>query len=274
MLSYQHHYHAGNHADVLKHWLLLACVRHMQKKDTPFDYIDTHAGAGLYRLDSAMARKTAESDEGVLKLDWQKLRGLNDYHGQIADDIRAKRYPGSPLLVKRLLRPGDKAWLYEMHPKTIAELRQNCEHRRLCHVRQEDGFKGLPALLPTASRRALVLIDPSYEIKSDYQTVVKVMEAAYMKMPQAMLLLWYPLVDKQQIRQMEKGFAKSRMRNTHLFEMGVADPGEPGMTASGMVVVNPPWTLADDFIRIMPQVSAHLAKDHKARWRHQLLAAE
>ena len=274
MLSYQHHYHAGNHADVLKHWLLLACVRHMQKKDRPFDYIDTHAGAGLYRLDSAMARKTGESDEGVLKLDWPQLQGLEDYHGQIADDLRCQRYPGSPLLVKRLLRPGDKAWFYEMHLQTIAELRQHCEHRRHCHVRQEDGFKGLPALLPPASCRALVLIDPAYEIKSDYQTVVKVMEAAYLKMPQAMLLLWYPVVDTHQVRQMEKRVANSKMRNVHLFEMGVADPGEPGMTASGIVVVNPPWTLADEFIRTMPGVSAHLAQDRKARWRHQLLAAE
>ena len=141
-------------------------------------------------------------------------------------------------------------------------------------MRQEDGFKGLSALLPTASRRALVLIDPSYEIKSDYQTVIKVMEAAYLKMPQAMLLLWYPVVDVHQVRQMEKGFANSKMRNVHLFEMGVADHGEPGMTASGMVVVNPPWTLAEEFIRTIPDVSSHLAKDHKARWRHRQLAAE
>ena len=274
MLSYQHHYHAGNHADVLKHWVLLACMRHMQKKDKPFDYIDTHAGAGLYRLDSAKARKTAESDEGVLKLDWNKLEGLEDYHRQIADDIRRKCYPGSPLLTKRLLRPGDRAWLFEMHPKTIIELRKHCEKHKVCYVRQEDGFQGLPSLLPTASRRALVLIDPSYEVKSDYQTVVKIMEAAYQKMPQAMLMLWYPVVDLHQIRQMEKAFTKSKMRNVHLFEMGVADNSEPGMSASGMVVINPPWTLADDFIRTMPGVSAHLSKDQKARWRHQLLVAE
>lgn len=121
-----------------------------------------------------MARKTAESDDGILKLDWSRLPGLEDYHRQVTDDIAACRYPGSPLLVKRLLRPGDKAWLFEMHPQTIRELRQNCEQRRVCHVRQEDGFNALSALLPTASHRALVLIDPSYEVKSDYRTVVKV----------------------------------------------------------------------------------------------------
>ena len=274
MFSYQHHYHAGNHADVLKHWLLLACVRYLQRKEKPFDYIDTHAGAGLYRLDSAMARKTAESDEGILKLDWSRLPGLEDYHSQVADDIAARRYPGSPLLVKRLLRPGDKAWLFEMHPQTINELRQNCEQRRVCHVRQEDGFQALSALLPCASHRALVLIDPSYEVKSDYQTVVKVMASAYQKMPQAMLLLWYPVVDRQRIRQLEKDVAKSKMRNVQLFEMGVADPDEPGMSASGMVVVNPPWTLAEEFTRLFPGVSAQLAGDHQARWRHRVLVAE
>jgi len=274
MFSYQHHYHAGNHADVLKHWLLLACVRHLQRKEKPFDYIDTHAGAGLYRLDSAMARKTAESDDGVLKLDWSQLPGLADYHRQVADDIAARRYPGSPLLVKRLLRPGDKAWLFEMHPQTIGELRQHCEQRRVCHVRREDGFKALSALLPTASHRALVLIDPSYEVKSDYQTVVKVMAAAYQKMPSAMMLLWYPVVDAQQVRQLERGFANSKMRNVHLFEMGVADSDKPGMSASGVVVVNPPWTLADEFARTIPGVSAQLAEDHQSRTRHRVLAAE
>ena len=274
MFSYQHHYHAGNHADVLKHWLLLTCVRHLQLKEKPFDYIDTHAGAGFYRLDSTMARKTAESDDGVLKLDWTKLPGLEDYHRQVAEDIATRRYPGSPLLVKRLLRPGDKAWLFEMHPQTINELRQYCEQRRTCHVRREDGFKALSALLPTASHRALVLIDPSYEVKSDYQTVVKVMTAAYQKMPGAIMLLWYPIVDKQQIYQLEKGFANSKMRNVHLFEMGIAEPDESGMTASGMVVVNPPWTLADDFTRTIPGVSAQLARDQQPRWRHQVLTTE
>ncbi len=274
MFSYQHHYHAGNHADVLKHWLLLACVRYLQLKEKPFDYIDTHAGAGLYRLDSAMARKTAESDDGILKLDWFRLPGLEDYHRQVADDIDARCYPGSPLLVKRLLRSGDKAWLFEMHPQIIEELRQNCEQRRVCHVRREDGFKALSALLPPASHRALVLIDPSYEVKSDYQTVVKVMANAYQKMPQAMLLLWYPVVDRQRVRQLEKDFANSKIRNVHLFEMGVAQPDGAGMTASGMVVVNPPWTLADEFARTIPGVSAQLSNDHQTRWRHRVLVAQ
>ncbi|WP_067518414.1 23S rRNA (adenine(2030)-N(6))-methyltransferase RlmJ [Endozoicomonas ascidiicola] len=274
MLSYQHHYHAGNHADVLKHWTLLACVRHMQKKDKPFDYIDTHAGAGFYRLDSAMAKKTNEADEGVLKINWKKQPGLKDYHGQIAADIKARSYPGSPLLVKRLLRPGDKAWLFEMHPKTLRELKNHCEHRRLCHVRQEDGFQGLLSLLPVASRRALVLIDPSYEIKSDYQTVVTVMKKAWQKMPQATMLLWYPVVDAGQIQQMEKAFAKSSMRNVHLMEMGIEDSEQPGMTASGMIVVNPPWTLADEFNATMPAVSEMLSKDKKSRYRYQVLVAE
>ena len=274
MFSYQHHYHAGNHADVLKHWLLLACVRYLQHKEKPFDYIDTHAGAGLYRLDSAMARKTAESDDGILKLDWSRLPGLEDYHRQVADDVAASRYPGSPLLVKRLLRPGDKAWLFEMHPQTIRELRQNCEQRRVCHVRQEDGFSALSALLPTASHRALVLIDPSYEVKSDYRTVVKVMANAYQKMPQAMLLLWYPVVDRQRIQQLERDVTNSKIRNVHLFEMGVAEADKPGMIASGMVVVNPPWTLADEFARTIPGVSAQLSADHQARWRHRVLVPE
>ena len=279
MLSYQHHYHAGNHADVLKHWMLLACIRHLQKKETPFDYIDTHAGAGLYQLSSSMARKTSENKGGILKINWQQLAKKNltsmaDFHAQIASNLQNRQYPGSPMLVKRLLRHGDKAWLFEMHPRTIEELRTHCEQRRRCFVRQEDGFQGLLGLMPTASRRALVLIDPSYEIKADYQKVVKAIESAYKKMPQATFLLWYPVVAPHQITQLEKGFSKSKMRNIHLFEMGVIENSEAGMSASGIIAVNPPWTLKDDFMQTIPCVSEMLSVDGKARYRYLELAAE
>ncbi|MGB0734322.1 MAG: 23S rRNA (adenine(2030)-N(6))-methyltransferase RlmJ, partial [Pontibacterium sp.] len=164
MLSYQHHFHAGNHGDVIKHWLLIECLTYLQQKDKPFDYIDTHAGAGLYDLTSSKATKTQESHAGVLRLDWSSLPALTNYHDAIHDDLAQVKYPGSPLLVKRTLRQGDKAWLFEMHPQTIVELRQHCAEKRLSYVQEEDGFQGLLRLLPNKSRRALVLIDPSYEI--------------------------------------------------------------------------------------------------------------
>lgn len=274
MLSYQHSYHAGNHADILKHWVLLACVRHLQKKPKPFDYIDTHAGAGLYRLDSSEAQKTGEYLEGVARLSGQVIAGMEDYLVQVGEFLVRRQYPGSPMLVNNLLRAGDHAWLYELHPATINQLRQHCEKPRVSYVRHEDGFKGLLGQLPSKSRRALALIDPSYEVKSDYKTVVDVITAGWKKAPNTLFLLWYPVVDRRWTEQMERSLARSPMRNVQLFEMGVAADNFPGMTASGMVVVNAPWTLAERFHETMPAVSRYLSADNQSRVRHEILVPE
>ncbi|GLS26350.1 23S rRNA (adenine(2030)-N(6))-methyltransferase RlmJ [Marinibactrum halimedae] len=274
MLSYQHCYHAGNHADVLKHWLLLECVQYLQKKPKPFDYIDTHAGEGLYNLTSAEAQKTGESASGIGRVPWNQLPGLDAYHHAIEHDLIKQSYPGSPLLIKRLLRPGDKAWLFELHPQAIVPLKKHCAQKGLSVVQHSDGFIGLLSLLPTQSRRALVLIDPSYEVKSDYLKVVEIMEKAYKKMPNSMMLLWYPVVDRQWVKVMESTFRSSSLRNVQLFEMGVEDENNKGMTASGMVVVNPPYTLEKKFHSTIPALSKALSEDGIARTRFDVLVGE
>ena len=274
MLSYQHHYHAGNHADVLKHWLLIECVKYLQKKDNPFDYIDTHAGAGLYQLNSTLAKKTAEYEGGVLKIDWAAHPGLSEYHALVEDSLKSHCYLGSPAILNKLLRAGDQAWLFELHPQTIVELEKHCASKRKSFVEQADGFAGLLRLLPNKSRRALVLIDPSYEIKSDYQRVVQVIEKAYNKMPQTVMLLWYPVVERQQVEQLERKVKNSSLRNVQLFEMGVGEDEQKGMQASGMIVVNPPWTLADTFNSVVPELSKSLSEDGVGRCRCVELVAE
>jgi len=274
MLSYQHQYHAGNHADVLKHWVLIQTIRHLQKKEKPFDYIDTHAGNGLYRLDSAEAEKTGEAKAGILKLVDCGLPGLEDYLRQLSADIHKNQYPGSPLLASRLLRPGDHAWLFELHPQAFSSLQQSCRRKGSSFFEQADGFAGLLRLLPNKCRRALVLLDPSYEVKSDYRTVVEVMTKAWKKMPQTVLLLWYPVVDRHQIDLLENSLVKSGMRHVQLLELGIADDEQTGMTASGMILVNPPWTLSAEFDQVMPAVSALLAQDGKSRTRNLELVAE
>ncbi len=274
MLSYQHQYHAGNHADVLKHWVLLHCVHHMQKKAKPFDYIDTHSGAGRYQLDSAEATKTGEAKEGVLKVDWSNIEGMHQYAQAIAKDLKKGRYPGSPMLVNRLLREGDHAWLYEMHPQTVELLRSCCERKRVVYVKQEDGFKGLLSLLPPKSRRALVLIDPSYEIKADYQRVVDVVIDAYQKFPQAVILIWYPVVDRRFIGNMQRDLKNSGINNIQQFEMGIEDESNKGMTASGVFAINPPYTLKTAFEETMPKVSELLSVDETSRTRSTQLVSE
>ncbi|WNO08333.1 23S rRNA (adenine(2030)-N(6))-methyltransferase RlmJ [Teredinibacter sp. KSP-S5-2] len=275
MLSYQHQYHAGNHGDVLKHWLLIETILYMQKKEKPFDYIDTHAGAGFYALHSHFSRKTGEAEQGVLKLDWTQLPGLKNYYQQIQVDLGAWNYPGSPALVNQMLRRDDRSWLFEMHPQTFDDLKKHCQKRKRTFIEQQDGFQGVIRLLPTTSRRALVLMDPSYEVKTDYQTVLDVINKASKKMPQTVFLLWYPVVDRSTIDQMEKKIInKTELSNVHLFEMGIDDDEKPGMTASGIIAVNPPWTLKDTFAAQIENLSAQLAVDGKSRWRYQCLVEE
>ena len=136
MLSYQHDYHAGNHADVLKHWLLVECLLYLQQKDRGFDYIDTHAGSGWYRLDSALALKNAEFRSGIGRLLQTPIAPMESYLRLVRDPVSAKRYPGSGALAGELLRPQDRAWLYELHPQAFRQLQQQCERKRQVFVRQ------------------------------------------------------------------------------------------------------------------------------------------
>lgn len=274
LLSYQHHYHAGNHADVLKHWMLVSCVRYLQQKPTAFDYIDTHAGDGLYQLDSNYALKTNESEGGIGKLMQQPIPGIEDYLALVQSLYHKQHYPGSPALVNLLLRPQDKAWLFEMHPQSHRSLVENCARHKQTHVAKEDGYSGLLRLLPVVSRRALVLIDPSYEVKTEYHQVVRHLAHAYKKMPQATYLLWYPVVERTRIDALEAQLKKTSMTNVHLFEVGVKDDDEAGMSGSGMIAVNPPWTLPAQGQQILPELAKVLSLDGLQRHRYQCLVEE
>lgn len=279
MFSYRHGFHAGNFADVLKHFVQVEILSHLMKKEAPFDYIDTHAGAGLYRLESDMAQKNQEYLTGIGKLFADNsLPPLAPYL-QLVSDLnptgQLRFYPGSPMVAASLLRPQDKAWLFELHPSDAENLRQNFAGRRQCVVREEDGFKGLAALLPTRSRRALVLIDPPYEQKEDYQRVVSALELIHRKMATATVAIWYPVVDRRRIDAMTRKIAASGIRKIELFELGVrADSEGHGMTASGMIVVNPPWTLRAQMEQLLPQLAERLSLDGDAHFRCETLAGE
>jgi len=267
MLSYQHDYHAGNHADVLKHWLLVECVRYLQRKDAGFEYIDTHAGSGWYQLDSALALKTAEYRHGIGRLLEAPLPAMSDYLNLVKEPVAEQRYPGSPGLVNALLRPQDRSWLFELHPQAFTELRKNCARRKRVFARQADGFAGLLGLLPVASKRALVLIDPSYEVKDDYSNVVKLLQSACKKMPQATFMLWYPVVDRDRVRRLESDLAKAALPNLQQFEMSVRNyAADNGMSGSGMMIVNPPYTLKAHADAVLPRLSALLADDGMSRF--------
>ncbi len=263
MLSYRHSFHAGNFADVLKHIVLIECLQHFIQKDKGFTYIDTHAGAGLYSLQSDHASKLEEYRNGIDKLYTCELPALKRYIDivkHLNHNKQLSRYPGSPLIAAAFLRPQDAAWLYELHSTDYLKLRDNCQAFKKIRVEREDGFKNLIRLVPPLSRRALVLIDPSYEIKADYEILPKVIANAYKKFPTGTYAIWYPVVKRNQIQRMEKSLVNAGIKNMQKFELGLSeDTEERGMTASGMIVINPPWTLYKTMEALLPTLVNELA---------------
>ena len=288
MFSYRHAFHAGNHADVLKHTMVIAMMRHLTQKDAALVAIDTHAGAGLYRLDGDYAGTSGESADGVVKL-FAALKPakpaqpaikdiapmLQDYLDTIAGfnaGAQLKIYPGSPFIIQRLLREEarDKLKLFELHPTDIKALAGNIaqlEAGRQVAVAREDGFEGLKTFIPPPSRRAFVLIDPSYEIKSDYAKVSACIQDSLKRFATGTYAVWYPIIPRpeahdlpRRLKTLSNQAGKPWLHAT--LNIGQAEernvPGEPergqGLTASGMFVVNPPHTLKAALQLALPQL--------------------
>ena len=258
MLSYRHSYHAGNHADVLKHIVLTLCINSLKEKEKPFLYLDTHSGAGRYLLQSEHAEKTGEYLSGI-NLIWQQSETpelLNTYLSVLKrynplDNL--KYYLGSPLIAKQLLREQDKINLTELHPTDYPLLRQEFSKDKRAKVLREDGFAQLKSKLPPESRRGIVLIDPSYEIKDDYQKIPKALLEAYKRFATGIYLIWYPVVSRTQTQKMIDEIVNLGIKKISQFEFAIKpDNNQKGMTASGMIVINPPWKLQQQMQTIMP----------------------
>jgi 23S rRNA (adenine2030-N6)-methyltransferase len=298
MFSYRHAFHAGNHADVLKHLTLIATLQHLTQKDTPLTLIDAQAGAGLYRLDGDYAQTSSESADGIFKLLGQSERTnsqlIKDYLALIAKfnsgnkgAIDTKIYPGSPFLMQKILRPDDRLRLFELHPSdhrlletNVAELRVN----RQVMVKREDSFEALKAMLPppansTGSRRGFVLIDPSYEIKSDYAKVEQLIQDSLKRFATGCYAVWYPIIPRPEAHglprrlktlanQSGKPFVHATLsigQRENLDAVGTyAAHRSPtmnrGLSASGMVVINPPHTLKDSLKTLLPELVQRLGR--------------
>lgn len=279
MLSYRHSFHAGNFADIIKHIIVVEILEHLTKKEKPFTYIDTHSGAGLFNLTSEHARKLEEHMGGIGKLEPQEWPELVRYFEVIAaqndGDAAGAYYPGSPLIAQDFLRGLDKAWLYELHPEDVQRLRHNIGRDRRVQVKHEDGFKGLLGLVPPPARRGLILIDPSYEIKADYDQVFKVVNTAYKKFSTGTYAIWYPVVDRRQIDDLERSFIHSGIKDIQRFELGLtADTRSRGMTATGMIVINPPWGLMDKMSAVLPKLVEALGESDDAFYKADVLVEE
>ncbi|MDR2371157.1 MAG: 23S rRNA (adenine(2030)-N(6))-methyltransferase RlmJ, partial [Treponema sp.] len=210
MLSYRHAFHAGNAADVFKHAVLVFCADYMLSGEKPCAFIDTHAGAGLYALNEGYAAKNREWENGAGKLfaaGTETLPPLLAHYAKIVSAAGAFRadkaaaggfpsfYPGSPLIVRTLMRPADRAVCFELHPSDFAALGKNTGTDRRFTLRNEDGLAGLRGLLPPPCRRGLILIDPSYEIKSDFALVPETVKKALRRFSSGIFIVWYPLLE-------------------------------------------------------------------------------
>ncbi|WKV49009.1 23S rRNA (adenine(2030)-N(6))-methyltransferase RlmJ [Dickeya fangzhongdai] len=264
MLSYRHSFHAGNHADVLKHTVQSLIITALKEKDKPFLYLDTHSGAGRYQLQSEHAERTGEYLDGIGRI-WQRddipvelepyMQVVRSYNS--GDKLRY--YPGSPLIARQLLREQDKIHLTELHPTDFPLLRQEFLRDDRARVMREDGYQQLKAQLPPLSRRGLILIDPPYELKTDYQAVVKGIQEGYRRFATGVFTLWYPVVLRQHIKRLLKDLEDTGIRRILQIELAVLpDSDRHGMTASGMIVINPPWKLESQMKSVLP-------------WLHQAL---
>jgi 23S rRNA (adenine2030-N6)-methyltransferase len=278
MLSYRHAYHVGNFADVLKHMVFIHTLKYMTQKDKPLRIIDTHAGAGSYKLSSNHSQKNREFDNGIGKL-WGNAHTptlINEYLELIAGFNQShtlSQYPGSPLIAQALMRPIDRLYLHELHSVDARLLQEAIGNDKRVKVFEEDGFKGLQALLPPLEKRALILIDPSYEIKKDYIASIKQIIAAHKKFAASCIALWYPVISRARIGELEHLLKKSGISNIQLFELAIAaDTNEHGMTASGMIVINPPWTLWAAMEECLPYLADLLGADSGAYRIEQLVA--
>ena len=290
MFSYRHAFHAGNHADVLKHTTLIATLRHLTQKDVALMVMDTHAGAGLYRLDGDYAQTSGEASEGVQRL--QALAGaeldalapsIKDYLEVVANfNARGSQrvYPGSPFIIQHLLRAHDKLKLFELHPtdaKTLSANVAQLDAGRQVTVLREDGFESPRKFLPPPSRRALLLCDPSYEIKSDYARVADLVAEALKRFATGTYAVWYPIIPRPEAHDLPRRLktlatkasrpwlhATLTVKSSKLVADAQGEIQRPGLPASGMFLINPPHTLKPALQAALPQLAKLLAQDRHA----------
>ena len=286
MFSYRHAFHAGNHADVLKHTTLIATLQYLTQKEAALVVLDTHAGAGLYRLDGDYATTSAEANEGILRLQGAKdlCPALQDYMDMVKafnTSATTKVYPGSPFIAQRLLGDRDKLKLFELHPTDCRSLSGNIAQLRAgrqVQVLLEDGFEGVKKFLPPPSRRALVLCDPSYELKTDYGRVADMVADSLKRFPQGVYAVWYPIIPRQEAHDLPKRLktlankagkswlhAALTVKSSKITAaMREGEQKRPGLPASGMFLINPPYTLKDQLKVALPQMAELLQQDENA----------
>ena len=267
MLAYRHAFHAGNHADVLKHITLTLVLRYMNQKDKSYRMIDTHAGAGGYSLEGQYAQKKGEYLQGVARL-WERddlPESVADYMAlvrQFNPDGMLEQYPGSPAFAQMLLRSQDQLRLFERHPTDHRILEAYLGGVRGAEVKDTDGFEGLKGQVPPSSRRAVVLMDPSYEGHGDYPKVIASLREAILRFPEGVYMVWYPQVSKLEAAQLPRRLEGLAPKGWLHARLTVQQPDSQGfgLAGSGMFILNPPYTLHAQLLEVLPWLTEVLGQ--------------
>jgi 23S rRNA (adenine2030-N6)-methyltransferase len=252
MLSYQHGYHAGNFADVIKHCTLANILDYLIQKDKPLFYLETHAGKGLYDLQNKQAAKTGEYREGIQLLwpDLAKLPGPFHHYVQLISELNPNKqlryYPGSPWIASHMLRPQDRLYLCELHPNEFQELSALPHRHPRMHYSHSDGIASLNALLPPPEKRGLIFIDPSFEIKEEYKQIPSSIQQVFKRFSNGVFCLWYPIVNKRLTQQLVQRMEKIGAQKSLKIEFNLTLESREGMSGCGLWVINPPYLLADE----------------------------
>lgn len=278
-MNYRHAFHAGNHADVLKHIVLTRLIALMSRKEQPFAYLDTHAGLGLYDLQGDQASRTGEYLEGVARL-W----GRKDLPAMTADYMQVlhkmnpggelRYYPGSPELARRLARSQDRVLLNEKHPEDGVMLKANMKGDRRVAVHLGEGWHVPRALLPVAEKRAVMLIDPPFEKLDEMQRCVESLKDAISRMRQTVVAIWYPIKDKRQLRRFYQDLAASgapKLLQVELFVHPLDTPNS--LNGSGLAIANPPWGLEEELRELLPWLAKTLGQT-QGGWQMEWIIAE
>ena len=269
MLSYRHAFHAGNHADVLKHYVLSLVLDYFNQKPAPYWVVDTHAGAGMYALGGEFAQKNAEFETGIAR-----LFAANNLPESLANFVKIIKkynennalnfYPGSPKIAESFLRKNDKLRLFELHPSDFKTLAQNFKSRQT-KIELQDGFASIKACLPPPSKRGVVLVDPPYELKSDYQRVVDCLQDSIKRFATGTYLIWYPLLQRPEPAQMVEKLMRlsANWLQVEMTVQALSMDGY-GMHGSGIFMINPPYTLPKMLDETMPVLTKILEQDDSA----------
>jgi 23S rRNA (adenine2030-N6)-methyltransferase len=280
-MNYRHAFHAGSFADVIKHIVLVRILSYLQEKQAPFRVIDTHAGAGLYDLTSDEARRGGEWLTGIARLMQARfsektlplLKPYLDIVRSFNPPAALDAYPGSPLIARALLRPQDRMTACEVEPKARKRLIEALRRDTQARVVDLDGWMALPAFVPPNERRGLVLIDPPFENKDEFERLAEGFTEAFGKWPTGSYLLWYPVKSRRATDSLARHVAEIAGAGAPpgkclRLEFSVApQAAERGLVSAGLLIVNPPWTLAGELRAILPELEKPLGRGGAGRFR-------